>query len=138
MYYHMEIFKNVDVIVTPTTGMTAPIIPPSALSAGETDMQVSGWFFLSTSRHLKDSYSLALWPHSSRLVLVKYGCYNPGSAPDHQLKISSSPSPTLSAATMEITSASTSPSHAAATAITAGKEGEGRCFAGPGPPPPLP
>ncbi|XP_031096931.1 fatty acid amide hydrolase-like [Ipomoea triloba] len=42
MYYHMEIFKNVDVIVTPTTGMTAPIIPPSALSAGETDMQVSG------------------------------------------------------------------------------------------------
>nr|GMD17860.1 hypothetical protein Iba_chr07dCG7670 [Ipomoea batatas] len=56
----------------------------------------------------------------------------------HQPKISSSPSPTLTAATMEITSASTSPSHAATAAITAGKEGEGRCIAGPGPPPPLP
>ncbi|KAL8541704.1 hypothetical protein ACS0TY_002823 [Phlomoides rotata] len=42
MYYHTEIFKNVDVIVTPTTGMTAPVIPPSALSSGETDMQVTG------------------------------------------------------------------------------------------------
>ncbi|KAF8404764.1 hypothetical protein HHK36_009653 [Tetracentron sinense] len=42
MYYYMEIFKKVDVIVTPTTGMTAPIIPPSALKFGETDMQVSG------------------------------------------------------------------------------------------------
>ncbi|PIN16906.1 Amidase [Handroanthus impetiginosus] len=42
MYYHMEIFKNVDVIVTPTTGMTAPVIPPAALSSGETDLQVAG------------------------------------------------------------------------------------------------
>ncbi|BAT86942.1 Fatty acid amide hydrolase [Vigna angularis] len=41
MYYHMEIFKKVDVIVTPTTGMTAPIIPPSALKSGETDMQTA-------------------------------------------------------------------------------------------------
>ncbi|KAF7803799.1 fatty acid amide hydrolase [Senna tora] len=43
MYYHMEIFKKVDVIVTPTTGMTAPKIPPSALKSGETDMQVTGY-----------------------------------------------------------------------------------------------
>ncbi|KAL7157039.1 hypothetical protein ABFS83_02G050700 [Erythranthe nasuta] len=42
MYYHTEILKNVDVIVTPTTGMTAPVIPPAALSSGETDLQVSG------------------------------------------------------------------------------------------------
>ncbi|CAA3008551.1 fatty acid amide hydrolase [Olea europaea subsp. europaea] len=41
MHYHMEIFKEVDVIVTPTTGMTAPIIPPAALKFGETDLQVS-------------------------------------------------------------------------------------------------
>ncbi|KAI5661290.1 hypothetical protein M9H77_20613 [Catharanthus roseus] len=43
MHYHMEIFKKVDVIVTPTTGMTAPMIPPSALKYGETDLQVSGY-----------------------------------------------------------------------------------------------
>ncbi|CAB4320294.1 unnamed protein product [Prunus armeniaca] len=43
MYYHMEIFKKVDVIVTPTTGMTAPIIPLSALKDGETDMRVTGY-----------------------------------------------------------------------------------------------
>ncbi|KAB1206729.1 Fatty acid amide hydrolase [Morella rubra] len=43
MYHHMEIFKKVDVIVTPTTGMTAPKIPPSALQSGETDMQVTGY-----------------------------------------------------------------------------------------------
>lgn len=42
MYYHTEIFKSVDVIVTPTTGMTAPVIPPAALSSGETDLQVTG------------------------------------------------------------------------------------------------
>nr|XP_016470606.1 PREDICTED: fatty acid amide hydrolase-like [Nicotiana tabacum]XP_016470607.1 PREDICTED: fatty acid amide hydrolase-like [Nicotiana tabacum] len=42
MYFHMEIFKKVDIIVTPTTGMTAPRIPPSALNVGETDLQVSG------------------------------------------------------------------------------------------------
>ncbi|BBH09259.1 hypothetical protein Prudu_021705 [Prunus dulcis] len=43
MYHHMEIFKTVDVIVTPTTGMTAPIIPLSALKDGETDMRVTGY-----------------------------------------------------------------------------------------------
>nr|GEX23105.1 fatty acid amide hydrolase-like [Tanacetum cinerariifolium] len=42
MYYHMEIFKMVDVIVTPTTGMTAPKIRPSALKMGETNMKVTG------------------------------------------------------------------------------------------------
>ncbi|XP_024966040.1 LOW QUALITY PROTEIN: fatty acid amide hydrolase [Cynara cardunculus var. scolymus] len=42
MYYHMEIFKMVDVIVTPTTGMTAPIIRPSALKSGETNLKVTG------------------------------------------------------------------------------------------------
>ncbi|KAI7745988.1 hypothetical protein M8C21_026852 [Ambrosia artemisiifolia] len=42
MYYHMEIFKNVDVIVTPTTGMTAPVIPKSALKLGESNMKVTG------------------------------------------------------------------------------------------------
>lgn len=40
MYYHMEAFKKVDVIATPTTGMTAPKIPPSALK-GESDYVVS-------------------------------------------------------------------------------------------------
>ncbi|KMT00954.1 hypothetical protein BVRB_9g222190 [Beta vulgaris subsp. vulgaris] len=43
MYYHMEIFKKVDIIVTPTTGMTAPVIPSSALKFGETNLQVSGY-----------------------------------------------------------------------------------------------
>ncbi|XP_057431102.1 fatty acid amide hydrolase [Lotus japonicus] len=43
MYYFMEIFKKVDVIVTPTTGMTAPRIPPSALESGETDMPTTGY-----------------------------------------------------------------------------------------------
>ncbi|KAG6421948.1 hypothetical protein SASPL_118508 [Salvia splendens] len=42
MYYHMEVFREVDVIVTPTTGMTAPVIPPAALSLGETNLQVAG------------------------------------------------------------------------------------------------
>ncbi|GLT52257.1 hypothetical protein SLA2020_256050 [Shorea laevis] len=45
-HYHMEIFKSVDVIVTPTTGMTAPKIPLSALQLGETDMQVTGYLML--------------------------------------------------------------------------------------------
>ncbi|XP_072060575.1 fatty acid amide hydrolase isoform X3 [Arachis hypogaea] len=43
MHYHMEIFKKVDIIVTPTTGMTAPKIPPSALQSGETDMQTTAY-----------------------------------------------------------------------------------------------
>jgi Asp-tRNA(Asn)/Glu-tRNA(Gln) amidotransferase A subunit family amidase len=43
MHYFLEIFKKVDVIVTPTTGMTAPKIPPSALKSGETDMPTTGY-----------------------------------------------------------------------------------------------
>ncbi|XP_060168003.1 fatty acid amide hydrolase-like [Lycium barbarum] len=42
MYYHMEIFKKVDIIVTPTTPMTSPIISPTALTVGETNLRVSG------------------------------------------------------------------------------------------------
>ncbi|KAL9674441.1 hypothetical protein QQ045_030713 [Rhodiola kirilowii] len=42
MHYYMEAFKKVDIIVTPTTGMTAPIIPSSAIDFGETNMQVTG------------------------------------------------------------------------------------------------
>ncbi|XP_071726248.1 fatty acid amide hydrolase-like [Rutidosis leptorrhynchoides] len=42
MYYHMEVFKTVDVIITPTTGMTAPVIRPQALKTGETNMKVTG------------------------------------------------------------------------------------------------
>lgn len=42
MLYLMDIFKKVDVIITPTTGMTAPVIPPAALKSGETDLQVAG------------------------------------------------------------------------------------------------
>ncbi|KAF7013252.1 hypothetical protein CFC21_027349 [Triticum aestivum] len=40
MYYHMEAFRKVDVIATPTTGITASRIPPSALK-GESDYIVS-------------------------------------------------------------------------------------------------
>ncbi|KAL0863048.1 hypothetical protein Bca101_042166 [Brassica carinata] len=72
MEYHMDIFHNVDVIVTPTTGyclqmrylyinhclnfsyfvggmlsctnsMTAPVIPPDALKNGETNFQVTAY-----------------------------------------------------------------------------------------------
>ncbi|GAB4853369.1 hypothetical protein Ancab_017545 [Ancistrocladus abbreviatus] len=43
MCYHMEIFQNVDIMVSPTTGMTAPLIPSSALKAGESNLQVSGY-----------------------------------------------------------------------------------------------
>ncbi|KAJ4759942.1 Glutamyl-tRNA(Gln) amidotransferase subunit A [Rhynchospora pubera] len=43
MYYFMEAFKKVDIIVTPTTGMTSPKIPPSALKVGESDYDVSGY-----------------------------------------------------------------------------------------------
>ncbi|KAK9166163.1 hypothetical protein Scep_001354 [Stephania cephalantha] len=43
MYYFMEILKRVDVIVTPTTGMTAPVIPPKSLKYGETDYQVQDY-----------------------------------------------------------------------------------------------
>uniref|UniRef100_A0A0D9W1Q7 Amidase domain-containing protein n=1 Tax=Leersia perrieri TaxID=77586 RepID=A0A0D9W1Q7_9ORYZ len=41
MYYHNEAFKKVDVIATPTTGITAPKIPESALKSGESDYVVS-------------------------------------------------------------------------------------------------
>lgn len=43
MHYYMEAFKLVDIIVTPTTGMTAPKIPPNSLKIGETDLQTSGY-----------------------------------------------------------------------------------------------
>ncbi|KAL8136544.1 hypothetical protein V2J09_002545 [Rumex salicifolius] len=43
MYHFMQIFKKVDVIVTPTTGMTAPKIPSSALAYGESNLEVSGY-----------------------------------------------------------------------------------------------
>ncbi|CAF1921840.1 unnamed protein product [Brassica oleracea var. botrytis] len=43
MEYHMDIFKNVDVIVTPTCGMTAPLIPPEAVKNGETNFQVAAY-----------------------------------------------------------------------------------------------
>ncbi|GLJ30072.1 hypothetical protein SUGI_0594660 [Cryptomeria japonica] len=43
MHYHMEAFKHVDIIVTPTTGMTAPKIPSSSLQIGETDFETSGY-----------------------------------------------------------------------------------------------
>eukprot|EP00252_Welwitschia_mirabilis_P011976 TRINITY_DN2661_c0_g1_i7.p1 TRINITY_DN2661_c0_g1~~TRINITY_DN2661_c0_g1_i7.p1 ORF type:complete len:452 (+),score=78.06 TRINITY_DN2661_c0_g1_i7:411-1766(+) len=43
MHYYMEAFKYVDVIVTPTTAMTAPKIPTSSLPVGETDLKTSGW-----------------------------------------------------------------------------------------------
>ncbi|KAL2936569.1 Fatty acid amide hydrolase [Bienertia sinuspersici] len=43
MYYHMEVFKKADIIVTPTTGMTAPVIDPSALKYGESNYQVSAY-----------------------------------------------------------------------------------------------
>ncbi|CAN1284561.1 Fatty acid amide hydrolase [Linum perenne] len=43
MHHYLEAFKKVDVIVTPTTGMTAPVIPPSALKYGETDIKVTAY-----------------------------------------------------------------------------------------------
>ncbi|KAK1291175.1 Fatty acid amide hydrolase [Acorus calamus] len=43
MYYYMEVFKKVDVIVTPTTGMTAPLIPASSLKFGESNYEVAGY-----------------------------------------------------------------------------------------------
>uniref|UniRef100_M4ESY7 Amidase domain-containing protein n=1 Tax=Brassica campestris TaxID=3711 RepID=M4ESY7_BRACM len=43
MEYHLDIFKNVDVIVTPTCGMTAPLIPPEAVKNGETNFQVAAY-----------------------------------------------------------------------------------------------
>ncbi|XP_073041463.1 fatty acid amide hydrolase-like isoform X1 [Primulina eburnea] len=41
MLYLMDIYKKVDVIITPTTGITAPVIPPAALKSGETDLQLA-------------------------------------------------------------------------------------------------
>lgn len=42
MFYHMEAFKSVDVIVTPTTPMTAPVIPKSAAKVGESNLVLGG------------------------------------------------------------------------------------------------
>lgn len=42
MYFHMQAFKTVDVIVSPTTASSAPVIPLSALSVGESDLQKTG------------------------------------------------------------------------------------------------
>ncbi|KAL3680967.1 hypothetical protein R1sor_023923 [Riccia sorocarpa] len=42
MHYHMEAFKTVDVIVTPTTAMTAPEISPGSVKLGESDLVKSG------------------------------------------------------------------------------------------------
>ncbi|KAG0583700.1 hypothetical protein KC19_3G156200 [Ceratodon purpureus] len=42
MYFHMHAFEYVDVIVTPTTGSTAPPISPAALSDGESDLITAG------------------------------------------------------------------------------------------------
>ncbi|CAM6090048.1 unnamed protein product [Calypogeia fissa] len=38
MYYYMEAFKSVDVVVTPTTAMTAPPINAASLKVGESDL----------------------------------------------------------------------------------------------------
>ncbi|KAG0470407.1 hypothetical protein HPP92_017107 [Vanilla planifolia] len=43
MYYYMEAFKKVDIIVTPTTGITAPKIPSSSLKYGESDYEVTSY-----------------------------------------------------------------------------------------------
>ncbi|BAF13910.1 fatty acid amide hydrolase-like [Oryza sativa Japonica Group] len=43
MYYHNEAFKKVDVIATPTTGITAPEIPQSSLKLGESNYVVSAY-----------------------------------------------------------------------------------------------
>lgn len=42
MHYHLEAFKTVDVIVTPTTPLTAPLIPKSALKSGESNLVLGG------------------------------------------------------------------------------------------------
>lgn len=43
MYYYMEAFKKVDIIVTPTTGITAPKISASSLRNGESNFEVTGY-----------------------------------------------------------------------------------------------
>ncbi|KAI0518877.1 hypothetical protein KFK09_006314 [Dendrobium nobile] len=43
MYYYMEAFKKVDIIVTPTTGITAPEISSTALKNGESNIEVTGY-----------------------------------------------------------------------------------------------
>eukprot|EP00249_Psilotum_nudum_P018506 c26841_g1_i2 orf=298-2112(+) len=42
MHHHLEAFKSVDVIVTPTTAMTAPKIPKEALRVGESNLELAG------------------------------------------------------------------------------------------------
>ncbi|KAG6551002.1 hypothetical protein Mapa_007235 [Marchantia paleacea] len=41
MYHHMQIFQEVDVIVTPTTGITAPAIKSGALRDGESNLTMT-------------------------------------------------------------------------------------------------
>eukprot|EP00850_Spirogloea_muscicola_P008075 SM000042S15342 [mRNA] locus=s42:460916:465213:- [translate_table: standard] len=42
MRHHLRIFEEVDVIISPTTGMTAPVVPPDALYCGESNLAVTG------------------------------------------------------------------------------------------------
>ncbi|KAL2621092.1 hypothetical protein R1flu_001297 [Riccia fluitans] len=42
MHYHMEAFKTVDIIVTPTTAMTAPAIGAGSAKLGESDLVKAG------------------------------------------------------------------------------------------------
>lgn len=42
MYFYMQAFESVDVIVTPTTGTTAPVISSAALTVGESDLTTVG------------------------------------------------------------------------------------------------
>jgi Asp-tRNA(Asn)/Glu-tRNA(Gln) amidotransferase A subunit family amidase len=42
MYFHMQAFKDVDIIVCPTTASTAPLIPPESLAVGESDLTTTG------------------------------------------------------------------------------------------------
>ncbi|XP_042435458.1 fatty acid amide hydrolase-like [Zingiber officinale] len=43
MHYFLEAFKKVDIIVTPTTGITSPVIAPSSLKLGESDYEVQAY-----------------------------------------------------------------------------------------------
>ncbi|XP_078430639.1 fatty acid amide hydrolase-like [Wolffia australiana] len=43
MFFYMQVFKQVDLIVTPTTGMIAPIILPAALECGESNFEVTAY-----------------------------------------------------------------------------------------------
>ncbi|XP_074580544.1 fatty acid amide hydrolase-like [Curcuma longa] len=43
MHYFLEAFKKVDIIVTPTTGITGPVIAPSSLKFGESNYEVQAY-----------------------------------------------------------------------------------------------